>query len=384
MQAIAIKRSLFWALAFITTILIQAALIQPAHAATVEWNGAGDGTSFNDDANWVGGSQPVADDDIVLDTTGLSDVTFNNNIAADTQFGSITLNGNGSGTFTLTGNSVILTGGLDNSATYNFARFNVEIDITLNGDQDFTANSKLVVGASSGNTLDLDSYTMTKAGEYPLVINSDVSGTGDVTVSGGNFEAVGDSSVAITVATGGTLSGSGTVGDVTVQSGGTVAPGMSPGCLSTGNISYTAGSTYTVEIDGANDTCDAADGYDQTLVTGTVDLGDATLVIDKAASYTPADDTEFVIVDNDGADAVTGTFNGLVEGATTTVDGVEYTVSYVGGDGNDVVLSATVVAAPDTGFGPVASDYLLVLITTLLISGALVFTGRRLQRVKAS
>jgi len=220
---------------------------------------------------------------------------------------------------------------------------------------------------------------MTKKGEYPLIINSVTSGTGGVSVSNGIFEAnEATGTLVITVATGGTLSGTGSVGDVTVQSGGTVAPGLSPGCLSTGNIAYTSGSTYTVEIDGAT----VCTEYDQTQVTGTVDLGNATLTIVKSGSYTPADATEFVIVDNDGADAVTGTFNGLAEGATTTVDGVEYTVSYVGGDGNDVVLSATAVAAPNTGFGSVSSDYLLVLITTLMISAVLIFTGRRLQKVQ--
>lgn len=377
-------KSAFWlAVAFTVTLLMQVALIQPAHAASIAWDGEGDGTTFADATNWVGDVAPVADDDIVLDTTGLTSVTFDNDLVDGTQFGSITLNGVGSGTFTLTGNSVILTGGLENSATYNSARFNVEIDITLNGDQAFTANSKLVVGASGGsNTLDVSTFTMTKAGAAPLLINSAASGSGGITVSNGNFEAVGTGSVAITIATGGTLSGSGTVGDVTVNSGGTVAPGTSPGCLSTGDITYTSGSTYNVEIDGANDTCDATDGYDQTLVTGTVDLGDATLVIDKASTYTPADGATYTIIDNDGTDAVTGTFNGLAEGGTTTVDGVEYTVSYVGGDGNDVVLSATVVAAPATGFGSISANYALIALFTALAAATLVVTGRKLDKVK--
>ncbi|MCI5222840.1 MAG: hypothetical protein D3924_09255 [Candidatus Electrothrix sp. AR4] len=47
------------------------------------------------------------------------------------------------------------------------------------------------------------------------------------------------------------------------------------------------------------------------------------------------------MIDNDGSDPVVGTFNGLDELATVTVDRVEYQISYVGGDGNDVTLTVT-------------------------------------------
>jgi hypothetical protein len=163
-----------------------------------------------------------------------------------------------------------------------------------------------------------------------------------------------------------------------VQSGGEVAPGLSPGCLSTGNLTYNSGSTYTVEIDGAT----ACTQYDQTQVTGTVTLGDATLDIQKLSTYTPADATLFTIITNDGADAVVGTFNGLAEGAKTTVDGVEYTVSYTGGDGNDVVLSATAIAAPNTGFGSATVNYMFIALFTAIAAGTLVITGRKLDKVK--
>ena len=381
MQSIANRNVFLLVLAFVATLFIQMLiLVQPAHAASIVWNGSGDGTTFADAGNWVGGVAPVADDDIALDTTGLADVTFDNDLGAGTQFGNLSLTGTGSGIFTLTGNDIVLTGGVTNSATYNQARFNVEIGIELNGNQDFTANAKLTIGASGGtNVLDLSTFILTKVGEYPLIINSDVSGSGGVTVSNGEFIAdKAGNTVAVTVGNGGTLKGNGSVGVVTVQSGGTVAPGMSPGCLTTGNLTYNSGSTYTVEIDGAT----VCTGYDQTQVTGTVDLGGATLVIDKDSAYSPAVGTEFIIISNDGSDAVTGTFAGLAQGATTTVGGVEYTINYAGGDGNDVVLSATVVSAPDTGFGLISSNYLLVAFMTVIISAALVLTGRQLQKVK--
>jgi hypothetical protein len=58
----------------------------------------------------------------------------------------------------------------------------------------------------------------------------------------------------------------------------------------------------------------------------------------------------FKIIDNDGTlDDVTGTFNGYGEGATIGVGPVTYKVSYKGGDGNDVTLTAQVTAPMVTG-----------------------------------
>lgn len=48
--------------------------------------------------------------------------------------------------------------------------------------------------------------------------------------------------------------------------------------------------------------------------------------------------SSFLIINNDGADAVTGTFNGLAEGASLAFNGNFVTISYSGGDGNDVVI----------------------------------------------
>jgi hypothetical protein len=61
----------------------------------------------------------------------------------------------------------------------------------------------------------------------------------------------------------------------------------------------------------------------------------------------PAIGDAFVIVNNDGADAVIGTFSGLPEGHVLTVQAATseslsgtFSITYHGGDGNDVVLTA--------------------------------------------
>ncbi len=59
--------------------------------------------------------------------------------------------------------------------------------------------------------------------------------------------------------------------------------------------------------------------------------------------FLPTEGTQFIIVNNDGGDAVTGTFDGLAEGAVVSdsTGKFSFRVSYIGGSGNDVVLTMT-------------------------------------------
>jgi hypothetical protein len=130
----------------------------------------------------------------------------------------------------------------------------------------------------------------------------------------------------------GTLGGFGTVGPITVAANGTVAPGTTTvGTLNGGSIAFTAGAHFAVEIA-------SAASYDRLNVTGSVNLGNATLDVTSASLVAPT--AVFTIIDNDGSDAVVGTFVGLAEGSTFIApSGASFTVSYQGGDGNDVTLT---------------------------------------------
>src|SRR4029453_17891759 len=79
-------------------------------------------------------------------------------------------------------------------------------------------------------------------------------------------------------------------------------------------------------------------------VTGGGTLGAATLSLQPPAGFAPTAGTTFTLIDNDGADPVTGTFAGLPEGATVRVGPVDFKISYVGGTGNDVVLASQAAA----------------------------------------
>ncbi|MBK8067591.1 MAG: DUF11 domain-containing protein [Rhodanobacteraceae bacterium] len=212
----------------------------------------------------------------------------------------------------------------------------------LAGNLTWTVSTGQTVTVASSQTLSggsdpLVSGGLTKSGPGTLVLNSTSTYVGPTTVAAGQLQVNGSSvgTGAISVASGATLAGTGTLGGATsVASGGTLAPGQgAPGRLNTVNMALTAGATFAAEITGAT----VATQYDQLDVTGTVNLGGATLALSGA--FVPGSGQSFVLIDNDASDAITGTFAGLPNGGTVLFNGVSLTISYNGGDGNDVVLT---------------------------------------------
>src|SRR5207248_2410467 len=116
---------------------------------------------------------------------------------------------------------------------------------------------------------------------------------------------------------------------------GNVSPGASTGILSAkGDVSFSINTHFQVELQGTT----AGSGYDQLNVTGAVSLAGATLqILSLNSRLSPP--ASFRIINNDGTDAVVGTFAGLAEGAVITMPtGQLLKITYKGGDGNDVVL----------------------------------------------
>ncbi len=208
--------------------------------------------------------------------------------------------------------------------------------VTLNASieiQAFTMTSVLTIsGAMSGPG------GVEESGDGLVILASD-STYADVTGIGGTFQLDGtlSSTEDVTVESSGTLQGNGaTAGAIVVESGGTLSPGTSPGSLTCGGLTLTAGATFAAELNGPA----AGTGYDQISVTGPVDLGGATLSV--TLGFAPDNGQMFTVIAQQGDDAVTGTFEGLTEGATFMVNGVELGITYQGGAGHDVVL----IAAP--------------------------------------
>ncbi|MEP5993078.1 beta strand repeat-containing protein, partial [Rhodopirellula bahusiensis] len=171
-----------------------------------------------------------------------------------------------------------------------------------------------------------------------VVLNADIVSAGLIgtakliTVNGPNANLTNAVDIADTVATvdvfGTPLNGviaNASAKDITVRPGGTTVASAAMG-----QLSLNAGDHYAVEINGTSVTSDLT-----TVVNG-VDVTGATLDVTAIGSL-PVDGV-YTIVDNQSATPVTGEFAGLAEGDTVTVGGQDLVITYVGGDGNDIVL----------------------------------------------
>jgi autotransporter-associated beta strand protein len=270
-------------------------------------------------------------------TEYISNLTLNGGAAVQTGFGSlyvvgangITVHPNGSNPATITGQLGFNAGARSitvGSGTTTPGAHDLEISATI-----FQANPTV---------------NLTKAGAGRARFSGNNTYTGTTTVSGGQLQIDGNQPQSPVQVFGARLQGSGTVGHVTF--GGSTAmrfaPGASPGILTTSNFNANAlgGGQVEIELNGPT----VGSGYDQINVRGSVNLTGLTL--SPTLNFASADNDQFTIINNDGADAVIGTFTGLPQGAELYIGSEQFQISYTGGTGNDVVLTRLVTPPPPT------------------------------------
>ena len=161
---------------------------------------------------------------------------------------------------------------------------------------------------------------------------------GTTTVSDGDYQLHGTLESGNVVVSGANAIFSGTgyaLGTVTVQGGGTLSPGASPGILTVGGLDLRDG-TLALDINGTT----AGTLYDRLVVTegGGVKLDDAASLLTLNVGYTPELGDSYLVIENLTGTAVDGAFMGLPEGQTFTADGYLFEITYSGGAGNDVLI----------------------------------------------
>ena len=124
---------------------------------------------------------------------------------------------------------------------------------------------------------------------------------------------------------------------------GTINPGTSSSTaiLNLEDIAYQGSSSnnFTVLLNGTT----AGTQHDQLNVTGTVVLA-GNLNVSLGVGYTPNVNDTFTILNNDGTDAISGTFNGLPGGGLVNFGGNIFQINYFGGmNNNDIVLSTLAI-----------------------------------------
>ena len=118
---------------------------------------------------------------------------------------------------------------------------------------------------------------LVKSGSGIMTLSGTSTYSGATTVSGGELVVDGAAnSSTVTVNNDATLSGSGSIGGLIVNSGGTINPGNSPGTTTVvGNAVWNAGGNYDWEIHDA--TGGAGTGWDLLSITGTLNLNTLTV-----------------------------------------------------------------------------------------------------------
>jgi len=279
------------------------------------------------------------------------------------------------GATSVSAGSLALRGGsLDRSSSVELSKAGATLDLTRAGEQ--TIND---LSGAPGATIALGPETLTVSTNKSMAYAGSVTGESASLrkVGAGTLTLAGESSAALAVqqgvvrlggstatarsaaiSAGATLAGAGTVHG-TVTNSGTLSTGYGTTLQVTGAYQQNAAGTLSLAAD-------TSGNYPRLTVAGPVTLAGRLSVAKNAtpADPTPADPTpadaapadaapadaapadaapdgarQLTVLDNTGPAAVSGTFDGLPEGAVVPAGDTEFRISYAGGDGNDVVLT---------------------------------------------
>ena len=254
------------------------------------------------------------------------------------------------GPVVLENNMILQAGFLEVQDNLDNGGFDLTVDITTNfgstilgvlsGSGDFIKNGVGEIDFSSVNTLTGNVFI--NNGRIFSFINSEntIPAVPVISVdSMGNFGLYSGNSSVFQMKATQTIKGTGNLGSmgqsIVLPAGATIEPGFSPGILTASSVAMQSGSQLNIELNGIA----VGTEYDQ-LVVDDIDLdadsnGGATLGLSVGSPLQTGDN--FTIIKS--TSAISGTFKGLNEGAQINVNGYLFSISYVGGSGNDVVLT---------------------------------------------
>lgn len=331
-----------------------------ATGVTSTWDGGGADNFWSNATNWAGDTLPNSGDHLLF-PLGAPRRNSQNDFSGDTVFGRVTLGD----TYTFSGNPLGVFGGIyATQASGGTVAFDLPLQFL---------RPQTLVATEAGAFLSFggpvtQSGFLTNSGLGTVTFAQPVSGeggfqatsgtlrllasnilTGEVLVTGAAQLVVnGTLPVPITLRTG-SLLGSGEVGPVTLDGGGSLIPGDAS---TAARLHLNGGLTVVSNTAGARNIYFNLNGptpgvdYDQLQVTGPVDFTNLTVNLQLNFGFTPAIGDAFTLISNDGTDAILGQFAGLSQNGLLTNGLAYYRLSYTGGDGNDLTLTRVPLDGP--------------------------------------
>ncbi|HUP85711.1 MAG TPA: hypothetical protein VM143_08595 [Acidimicrobiales bacterium] len=312
-----------------------------AGAVTRSWTGAGGTGAWSDAANW-GGAAPVDGDDLVFPAGSARPASTNDRFGAAYER---LITGDARN---ISGDRFSLRDGMDIGGSLSLAA-----PVSLTADQTWSLGPGVVVHPdvvdSAGHTLHLRSKALDRGAAVHTASAFVGGGTIDVgpSMTLALLSPSATSFVDVEVGAGSLqLSGAEVVGDVRLAPYGGLAGGGAVGSVASDGGTVVAGVDGTPVLDVKGDLrlagttlLTVTERPDERLrVAGSVTLDGVELYLRDAGL---GEGGQRMVIENLGPDPVVGTLPDVPEGGDFISFGVEYSISYRGGDGNDVV--ATVV-----------------------------------------
>ncbi|MCB1085661.1 MAG: hypothetical protein KDM63_01330 [Verrucomicrobiae bacterium] len=349
----------------------------------IEIVGTGAGTSTTDGVVVTGTTTLVSTNDGDLLLSGTS-----GRYGAVVSGGRLITNGSGdihvTGAGNISGVRVQLAGVVETTGTGGISletlpAANGGIAIVNSGSRVTTQAGDISLSSASGSLV-VETLIETTSGDITSSTSTVLMQSGSrIATAAGNIQLLAGGDITIhEISAGGDVtvsSASGTIHDrdaspdiagASVTLNGTLAPGLSPGVTQiSGNFVVADQSRLFFELFGPTPGNTDNDHDQIKVVNGTVTIGAGVDLDIKLGTNIPANGDSFILIDNDGTDAVVGTFLGLEEGSIITADAIVelgadsrrlFQISYKGGDGNDVVITSLGVIGTtdveiDPGFG---------------------------------
>lgn len=199
-----------------------------------------------------------------IDATSLA--FYDNSTAADS---TITVSGALRFANSSTAGSSNITVAINKAVTFQDSSTLDSANVVLNDGSSIIFNGDSTIGSGiiSG------SGRLTKNGNSTFLLSGTHAYTGSTTINGGTLIVNGSiaKSLVTTVQSGGTLTGSGTVGNLLIKSGGMLSVGNSPGTLTAADTTWDGGG-YRWEINNATGLQGSTNGWDLLKVSGLLSL----------------------------------------------------------------------------------------------------------------